>query len=423
MCYANCLILYLALVGLTLLPQPAWADSKKDLCDAEGGMLSRNHRQSPNPSNWAIANSFRAAYLAWDTVENCPKSREFDFDDYPLYQFYVLQIDWSKDFQTGILKHEFSFGIELTKNPIALTSRDINLQSIEQFNWYPLKNSIPFSQADFISKQNSLSLYIENTMALGKRIEVSFEGNLELVINDTTDLPDLPTISQQDYEAFSPELEISYQFSDSVSVYANLSYSSLPIIKSSSVLQPEIENGLEVGIETELIDERVYATIYFYDGTQKNVFLTSANDAELEVFVDEQQSQEIGFEVSGEITPGWDFIAYYAYTDARLSKLNYFGVGRQVPDIAIHSGGFWTTYEIQAGNLQGLGFGGGVRFIGDRPRDIDNTFKLPSYWQTDIAIFYQRNNWKAALSIENLFDVEYFNGTPLTVLGTVLIEF
>lgn len=404
----------MAVVGLMLVPQPAWADSKKDLCD----------RQSPNLSNWAIANSFRAAYIAWDTVDNCHKNRQFDFDDYPLDEFYVLQVDWSDNFQTGILKHEFTFGIELIKSPIALTSRDINLQSIEQFNWYPLKNFSPFSQADFISKQNSLSLYIGNTIALGKRIELSFEGDLEVVINDTTDLPDLPTISQQEYKAFSPELEISYQFTDSVSVYANLSYSSLPVIKiSSDLLQPEIESGLEVGIETEFFNERFEASIYFYDGTQKNVLLTSANDPELEVLVDEQKSQGIGFEVIGEITPGWNFIAYYAYTDARLTKLNHFGVGRQVPDVAIHSGGFWTTYEIQAGSLQGLGFGSGIRFIGDRPGDIDNSFKLPSYWQTDIAIFYHRNNWKAALSIENLFDVEYFNGTPLAVLGTVLVEF
>ena len=78
---------------------------------------------------------------------------------------------------------------------------------------------------------------------------------------------------------------------------------------------------------------------------------------------------------------------------------------------------------MQAGSLQGLGFGGGVRFIGDRPGDIENTFKLPSYWQTDIAIFYRRNNWKAALSIQNTFDVEYFNSTPLTILGTLLVEF
>lgn len=241
MCYfaKGLTFLYVAVVGLMLLPQPAWADSKKDNCDAEGGTLSRDHRQSPNLSNWAIANSFRAAYLAWD-----------------------------------------------------------------------------------------------------------------------------------------------------------------------------IESGLEIGIETELLDERLSASIYFYDGTQKNVVLTSANDADMEVFVDEQKSQGIGFEVIGEITPGWDFIVYYAYTDARLTKLKHFGVGRQVPDVAIHSGCFWTTYEIQAGSLQGLGFGSGVRFIGDRPGDIDNTFKLPSYWQTDVAIFYHRNNWKAALSIENLFNVETLTAHP-----------
>ncbi|OWY64721.1 hypothetical protein B7486_45830 [cyanobacterium TDX16] len=89
----------------------------------------------------------------------------------------------------------------------------------------------------------------------------------------------------------------------------------------------------------------------------------------------------------------------------------------------IHRGvGGFLTYEIQTGTLPGLGFGG-VRFAGDRPDNIENSLKLPSYWQTDLVVFYQRKNWKAALSIENLFDVDYFNGTPLTVLGTLFVEF
>ncbi len=69
MCYfAKCLtFLYVAVVGLMLISQPAWADSKKDNCDAEGGSL-RDHRQSPNLTNWAwvsvvafVRNNWKAA--------------------------------------------------------------------------------------------------------------------------------------------------------------------------------------------------------------------------------------------------------------------------------------------------------------------------------------------------------------------------
>jgi len=47
----------------------------------------------------------------------------------------------------------------------------------------------------------------------------------------------------------------------------------------------------------------------------------------------------------------------------------------------------------------------------DRFGDLDNSYVLPSYLRTDAAIYYQRNNWRAALNIKNLFDVEYFTGS------------
>ncbi|PSM49074.1 hypothetical protein C7Y66_11085 [Chroococcidiopsis sp. CCALA 051] len=426
------------MLGLILLSQPAWADSEKENCDAEGGMLfdhaTQTLRDHRNPNiNWAIANSFQAAYVNWDTVENChgkkrsrQKSREFDFDDYSLNGFYVLELSWSNEFKTGTLQHEMGFGIELNKFPFLLSAKTTDTQADKQFNFINSTTiPLPFSLADFTSRQNSLSLYLENKIAIGKRLSMFFEGNLDLVINDITDLPDeISNISQQDYVAFNPELEISYQLSDSLSIYTNLSYSSLPVPKiSSSLLKPEIENGLEVGIETEFFNDRFSATLYLYDGIQRNVTFTNANDPELEVLTEKQKSQDIGLEIVGEITPGWDFILYYAYTKARIAKSSELPVDSQVPNIASHSGGFWTTYEIQAGTLQGLGFGGGVRYVGDRPGNIENSFKLLSYWQTDLAVFYQRDNWKAALSIENLFDVDYFEGKPLTVLGTILVEF
>jgi outer membrane receptor protein involved in Fe transport len=413
--------LYVVMVGLMLLSQPAWADSKKDNCD-----------RNTHLTNWAIANSFQAAYVNWDALKNCHGkkrsdqiSREFDREDYSLNGLYALQFAWNYEFKSKSFQHEIELGIELNKFPFFFSAKNTDISVIEQLNLVNLSNiPLPFSVADFTSRQNSLSLYIENEITIGKRLSIFFEGSLDLVINDTTDLPDLPNIGQQEYETFNPELEISYQISDSISVYTNLSYYSLPVSKiSSSLLKPEFGNGLEVGVETEVVKDRFTATLYLYDGIQQNVMLTNANDAELEVLVEKQSSRDIGLEIVGEIAPGWDAIVYYAYTKVRIAKSSQFPVNSQVPNVASHNGGFWTTYEIQAGALQGLGFGGGMRYVGDRPGNIENSSKLPSYWQTDLAIFYQHENWKAALSIENLFDVDYFDGTPLTVLGTILVEF
>ncbi|QYO68661.1 TonB-dependent receptor domain-containing protein [Leptolyngbya sp. 7M] len=68
----------------------------------------------------------------------------------------------------------------------------------------------------------------------------------------------------------------------------------------------------------------------------------------------------------------------------------------------------WTTYEIQGGDLQGLGFGLGLFYVGDRAGDAANTFEVPSYLTTDAAIFYKRDRFRAALNFKNIFDVGYF---------------
>jgi iron complex outermembrane recepter protein len=85
-----------------------------------------------------------------------------------------------------------------------------------------------------------------------------------------------------------------------------------------------------------------------------------------------------------------------------------------------------------------LGFGLGFLYLSDRSGDLENTFTLPSYFRTDAALFYERNNWRAQLNIENLFDIDYFSasrfgnsgsrlsvepGTPFTISGTVSVEF
>ncbi|MEG4574938.1 TonB-dependent receptor [Microcoleus sp. N3A4] len=102
--------------------------------------------------------------------------------------------------------------------------------------------------------------------------------------------------------------------------------------------------------------------------------------------------------------------------------------GNQPNNVPRHNASLWVSYEIKSRDLQGLGFGAGVLFTGERQGDLGNTFELPSDLLTDAAFFY-RNNWRFALNIKNLFDVDsyesardknaVFPGAPFTVQRTV----
>jgi len=147
----------------------------------------------------------------------------------------------------------------------------------------------------------------------------------------------------------------------------------------------------------------------------------------------EQQSQGVELNVAGEILPGWNVIAGYAYTDASITEDNTFPVGNSIDNVPEHAASLWTTYTLQEGNLEGLGFGLGLYYVGERPGDFYNTFTIPDYFRTDAAVYYERDQFRAQLNFKNLFDVGYFEsangrnrifpGAPFEVLATVGWEF
>jgi iron complex outermembrane receptor protein len=110
-------------------------------------------------------------------------------------------------------------------------------------------------------------------------------------------------------------------------------------------------------------------------------------------------------------------------------------VGNRLFGIPEHSASLWTTYEIQSGSLQGLGFGVGVNYVGEREGDLANSFRVGDYFLTNAALFYRRDNWKLRLNVDNLFDIDYiesvngskfravYPGTPLTVRASISAEF
>ncbi len=177
------------------------------------------------------------------------------------------------------------------------------------------------------------------------------------------------------------------------------------------------------------MNDRLSTTLALYDITQSNIVTDDPDNLGFAVQTGEQRSQGIELSLAGEILSGWNIFASYAYNDARVTKDNIIPVGNRALQTTPHAASLWTTYEIQRGDLQGLGFGLGLFYVGDRAGDAGNTFEVPSYLTTDAAIFYKQDRLRAAINIKNLFNVDYFEnafnqlrvspGAPFTVQGTI----
>jgi iron complex outermembrane receptor protein len=198
---------------------------------------------------------------------------------------------------------------------------------------------------------------------------------------------------------------------------------------SGKPFQPSEGTQYEVGVKTD-VNDRLSATLAFYNITRTNVLTDDPVNPGFSVQTGEQRSQGIELNLSGEILPGWNVFAGYAYNDSRITRTNTASqVGNRFQRTGPHAASAWTTYEIQQGDLQGLGFGLGLFYVSDRAGDNANTFELPSYVTTDLALFYRRENLRAAINVKNLFDTSYtegsfnrnrvFYGEPFTIQGTV----
>jgi len=235
-------------------------------------------------------------------------------------------------------------------------------------------------------------------------------------------------------DAVSPRIGIVYKPIEPISLYANYARSFTPSFATDTngdPLEPEVGEGFEVGIRGEIIENRLTATFAYFDITKQNVATADPVIPFASVATGEQRSRGVDFNVTGEILPGWNVIASYAYINAEITEDNTDIEGNRLRGVPENSASLWTTYEIQSGDLQGLGFGLGLNFVGERQGDLANSFQADGYFLTNAAIFYRREGWQVRLNVDNLFDIDYiesvsnnrvrgiYPGDPLTVRASV----
>ncbi len=244
---------------------------------------------------------------------------------------------------------------------------------------------------------------------------------------------------EQSDSDFTPRFGILYKPVEPVSVYASYTTSYNPAFGTSrnaddSTFDPETGRQFEIGVKTD-ISEQLSFTFAAFDIRKQNVSTEDPENPLFSIQTGELASRGIELDLGGEILPGWNITTAYTYLDAMVSEDNTDIVDNQLPNAPESQFSLWTTYDIQQGNLKGLGFGLGFLALSDRQGDLENTYTLPGYFRTDAALFYERNNWRTQLNIENLFDIEYFAsstfdsrlqvnpGAPFTISGTISVEF
>ncbi|MFQ4146061.1 TonB-dependent siderophore receptor [Chlorogloeopsis sp. ULAP02] len=392
--------------------------------------------------NWSLQNSFQVGLLSDDTNERYfiptglrPDNRTLEGINYASsgnWETYDLSTDLIGKFSTGSIEHQLVLGLSLNRYDYRYQDRYGNAAPIDLFDPVYGQPGDPLNiESTFRNTVDSIGIYVQDTVTLTDNLKLLLGGRFDLFRQILQD-------EDQSGDAFSPRLGIVYQPIQPISLYASYSRSfnpALGVAFDGSQFQPERGTQYEVGVKADL-NEQLSATLAFYDLTRSNVLTADTRPGVPPGFSNqtgEQRSWGVELTVQGEILPGWNIIAGYAYTDAQITEDNTLPKGNRLRNIPKNAINLWTTYEIQSGDFQGLGFGLGLFFAGERQGDLGNTFQLPSYLRTDAAVFYKRDRFRAALNFRNLFNVDYFEsaasrlrvypGEPFTVQGTISWEF
>lgn len=399
-----------------------------------------NHELS---DNWQIRNNFAVVAsqvyekysIALNLVDDSflelrSNDREYAQDNY------FAQIDLLGEFNTGAIAHELLVGFDFNRNVEIFKSDAASAPNLDIFNPnYDVSEPDYAPRSNFNESTQSYGIYLQDQISLLDNLKLLIGGRFDWVSrNETVDEIDSP---EQNDSAFSPRIGLVYQPNDVVSLYASYSRSFIPTFgfnPDDIAFEPTRGTQYEVGIKTDLLEGRLSTTLAAYHLTKSNITTSDPNDPDFSIQVGEQRSQGIELDITGEILPGWNAIVSYAYTDAETTEDTTIPVGNRLVGVPENQASLWTTYEIQTGDLKGLGFGIGLFYVGERAGDLDNSFELADYLRTDAAIYYRRDRFNAAINIRNLFDTDYIRasdggslfiqrGAPFTIIGSVSWEF
>jgi iron complex outermembrane receptor protein len=409
--------------------------------------------------NWRLRNAFSylnrereseysAAFGPLDeTTGDLPLS--FASQRFP-QEVFELQTSVVGEFNTGSIEHTLLFGVDLFRensrgndaradifSPFVLNIFDPDYSGLTR----PNPEDIPLI-ASLESQDDALGVYLQDQVTLFDNLillaGIRYETVEQEVVNNPSFFSPTGSESTVNEDAFTPRVGLVYQPIEELSLYGSFSQSFVPNSATNvdgEILEPERGEQFEIGARAELLEGRLIANLAFFDITKQNVATTDPDNILFSAAIGEQRSRGIELDVAGEILPGWNIIANYAYIDAEITEDEDGNEGNRLSGVPDHNLNLWTTYTIQNGSLEGLGFGLGFNYVSERSGDNANSFTADGYFLTNAAVSYERDNWRAALNIRNLFDVDYIEttgtnrtfgiipGEPFTLIGSFSIEF
>ena len=354
-----------------------------------------------------------------------------------------LQINLAGRFETGFLHHTLLLGLEYDRFRYREIFDRSNaapypflLDLLAPRYGQALPRSVP-AITDFLQHTDSYAGYVQDQIDITPRLHALLGVRVEDAGQDSTSSLTNRTTTLRGTEAL-PRFGLVYDLTDAVSVYGNYARSFKPSTASDRRGQPlafEGGEGYEAGVKVGLLDGRLNATAAVFDIRRTHVPTTDPIDSAFSVATGVVQSRGFDLSVAGALATGLQVIGTYTHVDAAVARDTTLPVGTRLANVPANSLAVQAVYEVQGGALTGLGFGGGLDFVGKRAAGTAlSTFTMPGYTVVNLISYYQITpGVRVYLNVDNLLDATFYDrafqnryatpGQPRTVIGGVSARF
>ncbi|WP_191967980.1 TonB-dependent receptor [Rhizosphaericola mali] len=348
-----------------------------------------------------------------------------------------IQQNFNGDFKIGSVRNRIVLGLDYTR----LNANILFYYPSSYFDIVPLSSGYDYSTMNGVSLNN----YYDTSSTVGTYPSISITNTYSAYISDVINLTDRFNISagvrvdrfnindqgsNQKYNqtVFSPKFGAVYQIiKDQVSIFANYqngftnknTYTAYKKGQQDSLVtviaKPEQANQWEAGFKTDLIKNRVSASLSYYDITVKNTVRADPNlPALASVQNGTQVSRGVELQLSANVFDGFNFTSGISYNDSKYTEADSTVLGRR-PTTASSpwQANWWMSYRISNGVLNGLRIGFGGNYANNNEIVNSTTmgvFYLPSYLVLNSAITYETNHLILGLKVDNLTNKHYWTG-------------
>lgn len=360
---------------------------------------------------------------------------------YPTSKITTIQLQQNLigDFKIGSVRNRLVVGIDYYRNANnsesnALSGRggrpvfdELNISgtnnNYNNINPFLIDEMLSaYSSTSTKTVQQTVGIYVSEVINPIERLLVMLSARFDRFFNEgSKNLVTGITSGSYNQNSFSPKLGLVYEiFERRLSVFANYNngfQNVAPVTQPDgtiSVFKPQYANQSEFGIKTDLLKNKLTATLSYYDVRVKNMLRADIENPTYTVQEGDQYSKGIELDLVSSPLEGLFLKAGWAYNDSKYTNAAESVNGRRpVNSGAKNALNWYASYTFGDAELKGLGIGFGGNFNGKNyliNNKTNGQFYTNEHTLINASIFYDQPRYRFSINGENIGNKRYYYG-------------